>query len=156
MKKSIWNTLKALLKDIQKFKGHINDSSNSLYNFLVMDDKISYILTNLYVYANSMKDQDVMNQENSKRYNEILSLASLVSEATSFIVPEMLGTDYEVIKKYIEQDDRLKEFTFDLNDIYKYQKHVVDEKTNILLSNISDLDMGFEQNTETITNGIIK
>ena len=93
------NTLKALLKDIQKFKGHINDSSNSLYNFLVMDDKISYILTNLYVYANSMKDQDVMNQENSKRYNEILSLASLVSEATSFIVPEMLGTDYEVIKK---------------------------------------------------------
>ena len=50
----------------------------------------------------------------------------------------------------------MKEFTFDLNDIYKYQKHVVDEKTNILLSNISDLDMGFEQNTETITNGIIK
>ena len=135
-----------LVDELVSYKGTITKDSDTLYNFLKLEEKLDVILTNLYVYAESKKNEDLGNEENQKIYNEILNLLSISGEKTSFVMPELIKTDYDVIKKYISENDELKEFTFDLDQIYRYQKYTLNEKEETLLGNISDLRNKFENN----------
>ena len=47
-------------------------------------------------------------------FMETEKLLNDISEKTTFITPEILKCEYSVIKKYIEEDSRLKEYSFDL------------------------------------------
>ncbi len=137
---------KKMIEEITSYKGAITKDANTLYNFLKLEEKLDVILTNLYVYVESKKNEDLGNKENQKIYSEILNLLSNSSEKTSFVMPELMKTDYDVIKKYIKENDKLKEFTFDLEQIYRYQKYTLSEKEETLLGNISDLRNKFENN----------
>ena len=150
-----FDELKKIVSEIKKYKGILTKDANTLLEFLKLDDKIDILITNLSVYACSKKDEDVANEENSKRYNEILGLYSLVGEEMSFVTPELLKTDYSVIKEYINKNEELKEYVFDLELIYRYQPFVLSENEEKLLNNISDLQNKFENNFDLIINSII-
>lgn len=150
-----FDELKKIVSEIKKYKGILTKDANTLLEFLKLDDKIDILITNLFVYACSKKDEDVANEENSKRYNEILGLYSLVGEESSFVTPELLKTDYSVVKEYINKNEELKEYAFDLELIYRYQPFVLSENEEKLLNNISDLQNKFENNFDLIINSII-
>ncbi len=135
-----------MIDELVSYKGIVTKDANTLYNFLKLEEKLDVILTNLYVYAESKKNEDLSNEENQKMYNEILNLLSISGEKTSFVMPELMKTSYDVIKKYISENDKLKEFTFDLEQIYRYQKYTLSEKEETLLGNIGDLRNKFENN----------
>lgn len=137
---------KKMIDELVSYKGIVTKDANTLYNFLKLEEKLDVILTNLYVYAESKKNEDLGNEENQKMYNEILNLLSISGEKTSFVMPELMKTSYDIIKKYISENDKLKEFTFDLEQIYRYQKYTLSEKEEALLGNISDLRNKFENN----------
>lgn len=145
-----------ILKEIISLKGNITKSSESLYNFLTLDDKLNRIITKLYVYSSCKTDEDVMNNKNKSRFNKVLNLYSNINDKESFIMPELLKTDYNIIKGYINTNPKLKEYEFDLFLIYRYQDHIVSEKEESLLSNIGTLQNEFENIFDTITNGIMK
>ena len=140
------NKAKELISLLENYKGKITKDSKTLYEFLKKEEELDVILTNLYVYTESLKNEDVANQENQKLYNEILGLLSTSGEKTSFVMPELMKTSYDVIKKYVNEDEGLKEFEFDLEQIYRYQKYTLSEKEEILLGNIGDLRNKFENN----------
>lgn len=150
-----FNELKKLIDEVKKYKGILTKDANTLLEFLKLDDKIDILTTNLFVYACSKKDEDVANEENSKRYKEILGLYSLLGEEMSFVTPELLKTDYSIIKDYLKENKELKEYAFDLELIYKYQPFVLSENEEKLLNNISDLQNKFENNFDLIINSII-
>ena len=64
-----FDELKKLVSEIKKYKGILTKDANTLLEFLKLDNKIDILITNLFVYACSKKDEDVANEENSKRYN---------------------------------------------------------------------------------------
>jgi oligoendopeptidase F len=65
---------------------------------------------------------------------EIDKLLDNIAEETSFIVPEMLNTDYEVVKKYIEEDNRLKTYAFDLESLFRNKEHTLSEKEEKIIT----------------------
>lgn len=144
-----------LINKIESYKGTIASSSTILYNFLKLQENIMLILTNLYVYAYCKKSVDVSDQSSQKLYNEISNLDTLYNEKASFVMPELMKTKYDTIKKYIDSDDKLKEFEFDLESVYRYQKYTLNDSEEALLSNISELRQKFENNFEMIVNSII-
>ncbi len=139
-------TARKMIDELASYKGMITKDANTLYNFLKLEEKLDTLLTNLYVYAESKKNEDLGNEENQKIYNQILNLLSISGEKTSFVMPELMKTNYDVIKKYISENNKLKEFTFDLEQIYRYQKYTLSEKEETLLGNIGDLRNRFENN----------
>lgn len=144
-----------LLDEIDKYKGILTQSADTLYNYLVLEDRMQTIISNLFVYSHCKKDEDINNKENIKRYNEILNIDSICNEKSSFIMPELMKTDYEIIKKYINEDDRLKEYEFDLEMIYRFQKYTVSENEEKLLSNIDELQTKHENSFETCLYSIV-
>ncbi len=145
-----------LIKETEDFKGKITTSSEVLYEFLNLQNQMEIILSNLYLYASCKRDEDISNTENQKRYNEINNINFMYDSKTSFIMPELLKTDYSIIEKYIEENDKLKEYEFDLKCIYRYQKYTLNESEEELLSNISDLQSKFENNFDLTLYSIIE
>ncbi len=144
-----------LIEEIKGFKGKLAKDANTLYKYLKKDDELSVILTNLYVYVSCKLDVDISNKESQKWYSKILNLYSLCDETLSFAMPELLKTNYDVIKSYVNENDDLKEYKIDLERIYRNQPYILSEKEEKLLSNISDLKNRFKKNFNIINNVLI-
>lgn len=144
-----------LIDKISTYKGKITNTSENLLNYLKIDEEIMIILTNLYIYSSCKYHEDVSNSQNFKRYNEISNIDAIYSNKTSFAMPELLKTDYNIIKEYIKENSDLKEYEYDLKEIYKFQKYVLSEKEEKLLSNINELSNKYENNFEVLLNSIL-
>ena len=117
-----------LTPKILEFKSHIMDSSDSLYNFLKSTEQQDRILTKLYVYSKMAFDVDTKDNKNKALKMKIEKLNEGLSEKFSFIEPEMMQSDYETVLKYIEENEKLKEYKFYLEDIYRFKKHSLSQK----------------------------
>lgn len=151
-----------LTPEILKFKSHIMDSSDSLYKFLKLTEEQDRILTKLYVYSKMNFDVDTKDNKNKALKMKIEKLNESLSEKYSFIEPEMLESDYDTVLKYIEENEKLKEYRFYLETIYRYKPHSLSlEQEEIytkalnafgncseVFSNInnSDIDLGYVEN----------
>ena len=144
-----------LINELETFKGKITNSPDSLLEYLKLDEKIMGILTNLYVYSSCRYNEDLSNSENAKRYNEVCNIDSIYSDKTSFAIPELLKTDYNIIKDYINKNENLREYEYDLKEIYKYQKYVLSENEEKLISNICELSNKYENNFNVLLNNIL-
>ncbi len=108
---------------ILKFKSHIMDSSSSLYKFLKLTEKQDRLITKLYVYSKMAFDVDTKNNKNKALMMKIQKLNESLSEKYSFIEPEMLESTYDKVLEYINENDKLKEYKFYLEQIYRYKPH---------------------------------
>ncbi len=150
-----YNSFIKFIEELKSFKGIIAKDSETLLKYLKLDENANTILMNMYVYALCKNDEDLSNKESQKRYNKVLDILSKYDEATSFVMPELLKTDYEVIKKYIKENKELEEYSFDLEEIYRYQPYVLTESEEKLVSNISDLSNKIEGNFSIINNTLV-
>lgn len=151
-----------LTPEILKFKSHIMDSADSLYEFLKLTEEQDRILTKLYVYSKMNFDVDTKDNKNKALKMKIEKLNESLSENYSFIEPEMLEASYDTVLKYIEENDKLKEYKFYLETIYRFKPHsLIIEQEEIftkalnafgncseVFSNInnSDIDLGYVEN----------
>ena len=98
-----YEEVKKKLSGFPKYKGIILDSPGNLLktlkDFLWLERKLS----KLYVYAYMRSDEDTGNTYYQKLKGEVDNLNVLVSEATSFVVPELIKGDYSKVLKYIDQ-----------------------------------------------------
>ena len=115
--------VKDLTKEILEYKSHILDSSSSLYEFLKLTEKQDRILTKLYVYSKMNLDVNTKNNQNKALKMKIEKLSESLNEEFSFIEPEMMEASYELVKEYIEENDKLKEYNFYLEDFYRFKPH---------------------------------
>ncbi|MBR6689944.1 MAG: oligoendopeptidase F [Bacilli bacterium] len=122
------NRINELTPKILEFKSHIMDSSDSLYNFLKVTEEQDRILTKLYVYSKMAFDVDTKENKTKSLKMKIEKLNESLSEKFSFIEPEMMECDYETVLKYIEENDKLKEYKFYLEDIYRFKPHSLSQK----------------------------
>ena len=117
-----------LTPKILEFKSHIMDNSESLYKFLKLTEEQDRIITKLYVYSKMAFDVDTKDNETKSLKMKIEKLNEGLSEQFSFIEPEMMESDYETVLKYIEGNEKLKEYRFYLEDVYRFKPHSLTEK----------------------------
>lgn len=123
-----------LLKELLSFKGRIMESSESLYNFYQIDEKLSRILDKLVVYSHMNCDVDTKDPNRQSLKMKIDKLLENISEKTSFIIPEMLKSDFRKVQEFIKEDDRLKEYEFSLTELYRSKPHTLSEKEEEIIT----------------------
>ena len=112
-----------LTPKILDFKTHIMDSSDSLYEFLKLTEKQDRLISKLYVYSKMSFDVDTKNNKSKSLMMKIEKLNESLSEKYSFIEPEMLESSYDTVLKYIDENSKLKEYKFYLEQIFRYKPH---------------------------------
>lgn len=130
-------SLKEEIDSIKKYENHILDSANSLLSFLTDSDNIERRLYKLYYYTHLKLDEDTTNVESQNKEGLVINLLQEYSVLTSFVMPELMKGDYNVVLEYINELDDLKKYHFNLENIYRYQDHSLNNDEEILLSRLS-------------------
>ena len=125
------------LKDYAKYQGHILDSENTLYEVLSFDYKMSEMLERIYVYAHINNDSDTTDVKYQAMYGKAYQLYEKYEVATSFITPEILKGDYDLVLEYINKNSKLKQYERVLKNIFRMKKYVLSDKEEKILSSLS-------------------
>ena len=134
--------VKGMQKKLLTYKGKIMESSDNLYNFLKLYDKVSIKLEELMVYFIYGKyEMDTTDEDNQKNKTMIDRTANDFYADTSFIDNEIIKEDY---KKLVYGDERLLEYKFYLEDLSRNKDHLLSEKEEQLLSTLKKtMDFGY-------------
>ncbi|MBY6180002.1 MULTISPECIES: oligoendopeptidase F [Staphylococcus] len=122
----------------EQFKGHLADSANTLYDALALEDEIGTKLEKVYVYAHLKQDQDTSNDKYTGFESRAHQLIIKISSAWSFLVPEILQIDEAKLQSFIETNDNLKRYEFDLKLINEKRPHILDAEQEKLLTEAQD------------------
>ena len=148
-----WNKdyekVQKLEKELLKFKGHLLDSGHSLYEYLTKSDELELILENLIIYANMKSDEDTANTKYIALKGKIENLEVKIAEEFSFVTPELLKEDYSKIESFYHENEKLREYEFNLKDIFRFKNHTLSEKEERLLSSLSN-DLDYSNKTASI------
>ena len=125
------------IKKIENYKNFLDNSSN-LLAYLKYDTSTDRLINKLYYYAHLNYDSDTTNT----KYQEMITLVSDVmneySKLSSFVTPKLLSKDYSLIEEYMNELPELKEYEYNLKNIYRFKKHVLDEEKEKILSTLSN------------------
>ncbi|MFS4463895.1 oligoendopeptidase F [Staphylococcus haemolyticus] len=122
----------------EQFKGHLADNADTLYDALALEDEIGTKLEKVYVYAHLKQDQDTSNDKYTGFESRAHQLIIKISSAWSFLVPEILQIDEDKLQSFIETNDNLKRYEFDLKLINEKRPHILDAEQEKLLTEAQD------------------
>ncbi len=159
--------LSKLFSKASHFKGHLGDSSDSLYEALSYYRDTSLEAECLGSWAYLMYETDGTDGGNMRRLGMYQAEAAAFSEKFSYFTPELLAIDESKLNEWMKEK-RFKEFRIWMKKALREKAHVLSEKEERLLSlyvpvsgsmqkafmdlNNSDLDFG-EINGEKLTHG---
>ena len=143
--------VKEEIEHVKKYKGKITLSAQNLYTYLTESDNLERKIYKLYYYAHLKHDEDTTNAKNQELLGNISNIMQKYGEVTSFVTPELLKIDYEKIKEYYKEEPKLLQYEFNLECIYRYKEHTLDEKSEKLLSTISKMFENPEETYEALT-----
>ena len=127
-----------LVDDVVSYKGRIMESSATLYNFYVAYDKMNRLSDKVYLYAKMECDTDTTNSSYKARKAKVDKFFEDIITKLSFCTPEILKSDYELVLQYIEENDKLSDFKFDLEKTFRYKAHTLSEQEEELITKASN------------------
>ncbi|MBE6152003.1 MAG: oligoendopeptidase F [Firmicutes bacterium] len=154
-----YKDLKIVSKEVEKvsnYKGKIVSSANGLLEYLEFSIEIERKLYKLYYYAHLNFDADTTNDTYQQMHGKIQNLLARYDELDSFSNPEMMKVNYDTIKQFYNDEPKLKEYEFMLEQIYRYKEHILDEKSEAILSAFSKVNSSPEEIYEALTDSDIK
>lgn len=143
--------VKEEIETLKTYKGKIVTSAENLYEYLTNSDTIERRMYKLYYYAHLKHDEDTTNPKYQELLGQINNVLQKHSEITSYVIPEMLSISYEQIKDYYNIEPKLLDYEFNLECIYRYKEHTLDEKQEKLLSTLSKIFDSPENSYDALT-----
>lgn len=161
--------LNTLVEKAENYQGKIMENENSFYDFLVLDEEIDRIMSDLYVYANLLCDEDSTNEDAVKLKMKAEKIMNDIMIKLSFTTPEIIHAGWSKAKNYIEKNPKLKPYTFAIEQLFRYEKYTLSESEEKIISEASkafgtgddafynldntDVDFGFiiDENGEEVT-----
>lgn len=129
--------IKKISDDLDKYKNNIMSSSKNLLELLELDTKISKKLERAYIYAHINNDADTLNSKYQELYGLAKNVYSIYLEKSSYIVPELLKSDYKLVEKYYKEEPKLKDYEIFLKEIFRNKEHVLDSEIEKVISSFS-------------------
>ncbi|MFI5252207.1 MAG: oligoendopeptidase F [Bacteroidota bacterium] len=147
--------LKSMLPELRAFDGKL-DSVQNIATCFRLTDSVAQFTEKLYVYSHLKHHEDTSDAANQGPVSIIEQLSVEVSEAASFIEPELLSLPVETLAKFAEHPD-LRFYRFTLDNIIRQKPHtlpkeqqallakagIMAEAPNTIFSMLSDADMKF-------------
>ena len=128
---------KKLVEDFKKHENHVMDSAKSLLCVIRDDLEISRRIEKLYSYTHMLCDEDISNNHNQELKSKVMNLYDLAIKNSYFVNPEILKADQDLIDKYLDNEEGLKEFKRYIEKIYRYKKYTLSDIEEKLLSKIT-------------------
>src|SRR5262249_36484490 len=115
-------------------QGTLARGADSLLGALRTSDALGQLAYKVYYYTSLHYDEDQRdNDANAKRQRVQLLLARW-RQATSWFNPELLAIPLTTVRQWMTDQPALALYRFAIEELYRQQEHVLDEKGEHLLS----------------------
>jgi oligoendopeptidase F len=115
-------------------KGTLANGPAALLEALQASDTLGQLAYKVYYYCSLRYDEDTRNNDANARRQRVQVLLAKWQQATSWFNPEMLAIPRETMRKWLDELPALAVYRFALEELYRQQEHVLDEKGERLLS----------------------
>ena len=121
-----------LSEEFLKYQGNVLEQLTEAF---VDRDKIYLIAERAYTYARMRQDEDNRDAKYQGMLGKITAALAQISANMSFFIPELLTNDEASILANIKDDT----YTFAVKDLLREQQHVLSEKEENILAQMSEI-----------------
>ncbi|GGJ20164.1 oligoendopeptidase F [Paenibacillus hunanensis] len=132
-----YDELKAMLPEADKLKGKLN-TAQAVKEAFELEDRVSMQIERLYVYAHMHQDEDTTNPTYQALTQKAKKLSVDVSQALSFVTPEILSLSDEELEQLLEAPE-LQAYRFTLKEMKREKAHILTEAEEALLAQVGNL-----------------
>jgi oligoendopeptidase F len=136
--------LQGRVKKFARFAGHLADSPQTLAACLKFDADVDRLGERLGVYAYLRAAEDQTNQTYQAMLAQYRSVAARVSEAASFIRPEILAIPASKMNKYLKSP-ALATYRLLLQRVLRYQPYTLSNREEQLLAMQAEMSQAANQ-----------
>lgn len=134
----LFETTKTNVDKYATYSGKLNDFK-TFEEFYIFDEQVAKDIYRLAVFGHMKNDLNTKDEFNDSKYKQVMILYSELVQASSFAGPEKLNVGEENIKEFIKMSKKLKEYRFDLENLFRKQAHILTKDNEAVLSNFSQL-----------------
>ena len=139
------------LKDIEKYKGKILESANTLFEMVTTYFNVARKVEKVYIYAHLNYDAETGNTKYQNYDGMVKNLYRDFGVISSYIEPELLESDYSKIEEYYKEVPALLDYKNFFIEIFRYKDHVLSEKEETIISKLSNVLSNSEDTYEKLT-----
>ena len=128
-----------LLREGEKYKGHLADNPDTLINCFEWMDDLSLRIEEVYAYARMRRDEDNRNAKYQALTDRAGALAVKVGSAASFVVPELLAMPEGRLEEFQVSSSKMELYAHALEDILRKKAHILSATEEKLLAEVGEL-----------------
>lgn len=135
---------------LTEWKGRVGEAAETLAACLEFEKSLEARIERVYHYASLQLAEDGANPDYLSRMGQLQNLATLISEAASFLTPEIQAIPDETFAQFL-QAPALAPWKTDLKKIRRMKPHVLSEKEERLLALGSSALDGYDDTFSQLT-----
>lgn len=128
-----------LIEDFKKYENIMKENAKGFYETINTYYEIARILDKLYVYTSLLSDTNTANNDNQALKIKVSNLLDKWSKASFFVTPTILKKEYQEIEKYYLEEPKLKDYEIILKKEFRYKEHILSDREEKLLSNLTKI-----------------
>jgi oligoendopeptidase F len=118
----------------RKYEGTLSQGGSQLLKALQDRDALGQLSYKVWYYPSLQYDQDQRNNTINARRQRVQLLMAKWQQATSWFNPELLKLPLHDVRQWMDQNPALATYRFAIEEVFRLQEHVLDDKGERLLS----------------------
>jgi oligoendopeptidase F len=115
-------------------KGTLGQGPNQLLAAYRLNDALGQLAYRVYFYPSLKYDEDQRDNQVNARRQQVQALMARWQEATSWLSPELLAIPHDTVRGWMDAHPDLALYRFAIDEVFRQQEHVLDEKGERLMS----------------------
>jgi oligoendopeptidase F len=115
-------------------QGTLAQGAGALLAAMRLSDDIGQLTYKVWYFASLKHDEDQRDNQTNARRQQVQILFAKASQASAWFNPEQLQIPLATVQEWMAANAELALYRFALEDLYRQQEHVLDEKGEHLLS----------------------
>ena len=131
--------IEQLASKAETFKGTLDQGADALFEALSYRDTIYQRMGKLYTYAHLKGDQDTTNSFYQAMESRAKTLYVKISTALSYLAPELLSIPEEELNSLVENNDNLKVYKHEFEEMNAYRAHILPAEQEAILAQMGEV-----------------
>lgn len=129
---------KTYISKFAGYKGKLKNKNDAIA-YLKLQLEFNEKLERVYLYAHLKSDLNKKDINNANDFALVQNLFMQLNQATAWESPEILSLNKEEILQWLDSEEDLKQFKFGIEKLFHQNEHVLDAKSEQLISYYSPL-----------------
>lgn len=134
-----YEKVEALSEEASNYQGTLQDGAEAMLAAFKYRDEVYSRLSRLYAYSHMRYDQDTTNSFYQAMDSRAKTLAAKASTSISFLTPEILALDEATVDSYLNENEALRLYKIELDELKVQRPHVLPAEQEALLAQMGEV-----------------